>query len=55
MNSEFVTKELQIFDLRWEIVRYEIKKISIEFSKLQAQNTKKEKMTLENKPKRLRD
>ena len=26
MNCEFVTKELQSFDLKWEIVRYEIRK-----------------------------
>ena len=31
------------FQVRWEFLKYEIRKLSIEFSKLQAQNTKKEK------------
>ena len=35
--------------VRWEFLKYEIRKFSIEFSKLQAQNTKKEKLFLENK------
>ena len=39
--------------VRWEFLKYEIRKFSIEFSKLQAQNTKKEKMFLENKLKKL--
>ena len=68
MNSDFQTKmkfhikstletlEIEgISDLqvRWEFLKYEIRKFSIEFSKLQAQNTKKEKMFLENKLKKL--
>ena len=68
MNSDFQTKmkfhikstletlEIEgITDLqvRWEFLKYEIRKFSIEFSKLQAQNTKKEKMFLENKLKKL--
>ena len=40
---------------RWEFLRYEIRKFSIEFSKLQAQNTKKEKIFLENKLKKTRE
>ena len=57
MNSDFQTKmkfhikstletlEIEgITDLqvRWEFLKYEIRKFSIEFSKLQVQNTKKE-------------
>ena len=68
MNSDCVTKmkfhikstleTLEIegiidFQVRWEFLEYEIRKFSIEFSKLQAQNTKKEKMFLENKLKKL--
>ena len=39
--------------MRWEFLKYEIRKFSTEFSKLQAQNTKKEKLFLENKLKKL--
>ena len=68
MNSDFQTKmkfhiksileTLEIkgindLQVRWEFLKYEIRKFSIEFSKLQAQNTKKEKMFLENKLKKL--
>ena len=68
MNSNFQTKmkcliksTLETLDtgrindlqVRWEYLKYEIRKFSIEFSKLQAQNTKKEKMFLENKLKKL--
>ena len=64
MNSDFLTKmkfhikstteTLEIeriadFHLRWEFLKYEIRKFSIEFSKLQAQGTEKEQMFLENK------
>ena len=38
--------------VRWKFLKYKIK-FSTEFSKLQAQNTKKEKMFLENKLKKL--
>ena len=70
MNSDFQTKmkfhiksiqeNLEIEGIRdpkvrWEFLKYEIKKLSIEFSKLQVQNTKKEKIFLENKPKKLED
>ena len=41
------------FRVRWEFLKYEIRKFLIEFSKLQAQNTKEEKMFLENKFKKL--
>ena len=68
MNSDFQTKmkfhikstleTLEIegindLQVRWEFLKYEIRKFSIEFSKLQAQNPKKEKMFLENKLKKL--
>ena len=68
MNSDFQTKmkfhikctleTLEIegindLQVRWEFLKYEIRKFSIEFSKLQAQNMKKEKMFLENKLKKL--
>ena len=68
MNSHFQTKikfhiksnleTLEIEGIRdpqviWEFLKYEIRKFSMEFSKLQAQNTKKEKMFLENKLKKL--
>ena len=68
MNSDFQTKmkfhikstlkTLEIeatndLQVRWEFLKYEIRKLSIEFSKLQAQNTKKEKMFLENKLEKL--
>ena len=43
-------RDLQV---RWEFLKYEIRKVSIDFSKLQTQNTKKEKMFLENKLKKL--
>ena len=64
MNSEFVTKmkyhikstletlereDIAYFQARWEFLRYEIRKFSIEFSKLLAQNTKKETIFSENK------
>ena len=64
MSSHFQTKikfhiksTLETFEIEgirdpqviWEFLKYEIRKFSIEFSKLQAQNTKKEKMFLENK------
>ena len=39
--------------VRWEFFKYEIRKFSIEFQKLQVQNTKREKMFLENKIKKL--
>ena len=39
--------------VRWEFFKYEIRKFSIGFSKLQVQNMKKEKMFLENKLKKL--
>ena len=32
------------FQVRWRFLKYEIRKFSTEFSKLQAQNTNKEKM-----------
>ena len=68
MNSDFQTKmkfhierTLETLEIegirdpqvRWEFLKYEIRKFSIEFSKLKAQNTKKEKVFLENKLKRL--
>ena len=68
MNSDFQTKmkfhikstleTLETEGIRdpqviWEFLKYEIGKFSIEFSKLQAQNKKKEKMFLENKLKKL--
>ena len=40
------------FQVRWKFLKYEIRKFSTEFSKLQAQNTNKEKMLLENKLKK---
>ena len=67
MNSNFQTKmkfhikstleTLQIegirdLQVRWEFLKYGIRKLLIEFSKLQAQNTKKEKMFSENKLKK---
>ena len=39
LEKEGIT-DLQV---RWEFLKYEIRKFSTEFSKLQAQNTKKEK------------
>ena len=39
--------------VRWEFLKYEIRTLSIEPSKLQAQNTKKGKFFLENKLKEL--
>ena len=68
MNSDFQTKmEFHIKStletlkiegirdpqVRWEFLKYEIRKFLIEFYKLQDQNTKKEKMFLENKLKKL--
>ena len=68
MNSDFHTKmkfhikstletldieEITDFQVKWEFLKYEIRKFSIGFSKLQSQNTKKEKMFLENKLKNL--
>ena len=68
MNSDFQTKmkfyiksTLETLDIerirdlqvRWKFLKYEIRKFSIEFSKLQAENTKKEKLFLENKLKKL--
>ena len=68
MNSDFQTKmkfhiksTLETLEIegirdpqvRWEFLKYEIRTFSIEFSKLQAQNMKKEKMFLENKLKKL--
>ena len=68
MNSDFQTKmkfhiksTLETLEIegirdpqvRWEFLKYDIRTFSIEFSKLQAQNTKKEKMFLENKLKKL--
>ena len=68
MNSDFQTKmkfhiksTLETLEIegirdpqvRWEFLKYEIRKFSIEFSKLQAQNKKKEKTFLENKLKKL--
>ena len=68
MNSDFQTKMkfhiksiLETLEIegtrdpqvRWEFLKYEIRKFSIEFSKLQAENTKKEKLFLENKLKKL--
>ena len=67
MNSNFQTKmkfhikstleTLQIegirdLQVRWEFLKYRMRKLLIEFSKLQAQNTKKEKMFSENKLKK---
>ena len=40
------------FQVRWRFLKYEIRKFSTEFSKIQAQNTNKEKMLLENKLKK---
>ena len=68
MNSDFQTKmkfqiksTLETLEIegirdpqvRWEFLKYEMRKFSIEFSKLQAQNKKKEKTFLENKLKKL--
>ena len=68
MNSDFQTKmkfhiksTLETLEIegirdpqvRWEFLKYDIRTFSIEFSKLQAQNMKKEKMFLENKLKKL--
>ena len=41
------------FQVRWEFLKHEIIKFSIELSKLQDQSKKKEKMFLENKLKKL--
>ena len=61
MNSDFQTKmkfhiknPLETLEIegirdpqvRWEFLKYEMIKFSIEFSKLHAQNTKKEKLFL---------
>ena len=35
--------------VRWEFLKYEIRTFSLEFARLQAQNTKNEKFLLENK------
>ena len=44
------TEEIKDPQVRWEFLKYEIGKFSIEFSKQRAQNTKKEKnVFLENK------
>ena len=40
------------FQVTWKFLKYEIRKFSTEFSKIQAQNTNKEKMLLENKLKK---
>ena len=68
MNSDFQTKmkfyikstletleieRIRDLRVRWKFLKYEIRKFSIEFSKLQAENTKKEKLFLENKLKKL--
>ena len=68
MNSDFQTKmkfhiksTLETLEIegirdpqvRWEFLKYEIRKFLIEFYKLQDQNTKKEKMFLENKLEKL--
>ena len=68
MNSDFQTKmkfhiksTLETLEIegirdpqvRWEFLKYEIRKFSTELSKLQGQNMKKGKMLLENKLKRL--
>ena len=56
IKSTLETLEIEgIRDLqfRWEFLKYEIRKFSIDLSKLQAQNTKNEKMFLENKLKKL--
>ena len=56
IKSYLETLEIEgIRDLqfRWESLKYEIRKFSIDLSKLQAQNTKNEKMLLENKLKKL--
>ena len=70
MNSDYQTKmkfhikstleTLEIVgvkdpQVRWEFLKYEIRKFLIEFSKLQAQNTKKDKIFLENKLKKLKN
>ena len=38
------TEEIKHTQVRWDFLKYEIRKFSIEFSKQQAQNTKKEKI-----------
>ena len=56
IKSTLETLEIEgIRDLqfRWEFLKYEIRTFSIDLSKLQAQNTKNEKMLLENKLKKL--
>ena len=56
IKSTLETLEIEgIRDLqfRWKFLKYEIRKFSIDLSKLQAQNTKNEKMFLENKLKKL--
>ena len=50
-----VIKGIRDLPVRWEFLRFEIRMFSIEFSKLQAQKTKKEKKkVLENKLKNYR-
>ena len=56
IKSTLETLEIEgITDLqvRWEFLKYEIRKFPTEFSKLRAKNTEKEKMLLENKLKKL--
>ena len=56
IKSTLETLEIEgIRDLqfRWEFLKYEIRKFFRDLSKLQAQNTKNEKMFLENKLKKL--
>ena len=63
MNSNFVNKMkfhikstlegITDFQVRWGFLKYKIRKMLTEFSKLQAQNKKKENLFLENKLKKL--
>ena len=62
MNSDFQTKtkfhiestlEILQIEVRWEVLKYEMRKFSIELSKLQVENMKKEKLLLKNKLKKL--
>ena len=46
-------EEIRDLQVRWEFLKYEIRKFSIELSKQQAQNTKKKIFFSENKLKKL--
>ena len=49
----FQIERIQDPQVRWKFLKYDIRKFSIELSKLQAENTKKEKLFSENKLKKL--